>query len=103
MSEKIIKKIVDLEDEVQLKKKLKQIENRCVKEELDLIMKIANCNQEQAYKLLMSYKDIWEFSSNVSTSGDSLIVTLPKKEAKSRGIEKGKPVLVALKKLRFYG
>jgi len=93
---------MEIPDENSLKKKLAEIEDRCLREEVDLIAKEAKVDEEMAYDLLMKYRNIWEFTGNVSTSGDSLIVTLPKKEARKRSIKKGTPVFVAMKKLRFY-
>ncbi len=101
-SGEIIKKIVELEDEIQLKRKIMEIENRCLMEILDLIKKATRVNDDRAYNLFMKYKGLWEFSANVGVSGDSFIVTLPKKEALERGIKKGTPVLMALKTLRFF-
>jgi hypothetical protein len=97
-----IRKIVELEDEIQLKRKIIEIESKWLEEEMGLIMKAAGTTADQAYNLLMRYRGIWEFTSNVSVSGDSLIITLPKKEAIERGITKGTPLLVALKALRFF-
>jgi len=94
---------MDIEDEDKLKSLIIEIENRCLQEEIDLVMDFAKITDpEAAYNLLMGYRDVWEFTSNVSTSGDSLIVTLPKKEAKERGIKKGTPIFIALKMLRFF-
>ena len=101
-SGKIIKKIVELEDEIQLKRKIMEIENRCLLEILDLIKKAARVDDDRAYGLFMKYKGLWEFTGNVGVSGDSLIITLPKKEALARGIKKGTPVLLALKTLKFF-
>lgn len=95
--------IMDVEDESKLKRKLAEIENRCLREQLELIMKEAKAeNADVAYDLLVKYKNIWEFTNNVTTSGDSLVLTLPKKAAKEKGIGKGTPVFVALKKLKFF-
>lgn len=100
---KFIKKLVELEDEIQLKKKLLSMEQKCLKDELNLIKKATGIkDDETAYNLLLKYRGVWEFAGNVSTSGDSLIVTLPKKEATKRGFKKGAPVLTAVKKLRFF-
>ena len=94
---------MDMEEEDELKEELIKEETKCLKSELGMIMgKGAAPSEDAAYDLLMKYKNVWEFSTNVSTSGDSLIITLPKKEAITRGIGKGTPVLVALKRLRFF-
>lgn len=94
---------MDIEEETKIKDKIIEIENKCLKEELDLIMELTKTtNREIAYSLLMKYRNIWEFTNNVSTSGDSLIISLPKKEAKKRGIKKGTPLFIALKTLRFF-
>ncbi|MBT4540248.1 hypothetical protein HOC35_01925 [Candidatus Woesearchaeota archaeon] len=94
---------MDQEDEKKLKQKITEIETNCINQQLDLIMSFTKTtNRDLAYNLLMKYRDIWEFTSNVSTSGDSLVITLPKKEAKQKGIEKGTPIFIALKKLRFF-
>lgn len=94
---------MELAEENQLRKKIVEIENRSLEEELDLIMSITKItNREIAYNLLAKYRNVWEFTNNVSTSGDSFIITLPKKEARERGIKKGTPVLVAVKKLKFF-
>ena len=98
-----VKKIIELEDEIKIKEELRAIEKRALEEELNLIMRVTPIEtREDAYQLLMKYRQVWEFTANISTSGDSLTVTLPKKEAKERGITKGAPVLVALKTLRFF-
>jgi len=96
-----ISKIVELEDEIQLKRKLIEIENRCLREQLDLIKKAARVDEHSAYALLNEYKNVWEFVRNISTSGNSLVIVLPKKGAKNKGLKAGTPVLVALKPLRF--
>ena len=102
MSEKTIKRIVELEDEIQLKNKIIEIESKYLAEELNLIKTLAGINTDEiAYELLMKYRGVWEFTGNVGISGDSLIITLPKKEAKERGLKKGTPVFLALKTLRF--
>jgi hypothetical protein len=94
---------MDTEEEKILKSKITEIENKCLNEELALIMEHAKItDRESAYNLLIKYRQIWEFTQNVSTSGDSLIITLPKKEARLRGIKKSTPVFVALKTLRFF-
>ena len=92
---------MDRKDEEFIKEKINEIENRCLLEELDVIVQRLKVTREEAYNILMNLRDIWEFTSNVSKSGSSLVVTLPRKEAKERGIEKGSPVFVALKRLRF--
>ncbi|MFC1774936.1 hypothetical protein ACFLZN_01325 [Nanoarchaeota archaeon] len=92
---------MDKNDEDYIKEKINEIENKCLMEELDVIMKRLNVTKEEAYDFLMNLRDIWEFTSNVSSSGSSLVITLPRKEAKERGIEKGSPVFVAMKRLRF--
>ncbi len=92
---------IDIKDEDIVKEKINEIENDCLRQELEVIMKHMKVNRDQAYTLLMKYRDIWEFTNNVSTSGSSLIITLPKKDAKEKGIEKGTPVFIALKRLRF--
>ena len=92
---------MDINDEEYIKEKINEIENRCLMEELDVIMRRLNVTKEEAYDFLMNIRDIWEFTSNVSSSGTSLVITLPRREAKERGIGKGNPVFVAMRRLRF--
>lgn len=92
----------DLNDEIELKEKIKEIDNNCLLEKINLVLEKMNlASQEQALELLEKYNDSWTFTNNVSTSGDSFIVVLPKRKARERGISKGTPVLVSVKTLRF--
>ena len=93
---------IDRSFEEELKKGLYEIENRNLKEQLELIMgKTKTVDPMIAYDLLAKYRDVWEFVGNVSKSGDSYVITLPKKAAKEHGIQKGRSVMVSLKVLRF--
>jgi len=93
---------MDLENELELKRKLKELDHNCLLDKINLIIKELNLStEEQALELIQKYKESWTFTKNVSTSGDSLIVTLPKKKAKELGINQNTPVLVSIKKLRF--
>lgn len=85
-----------------LGEKLRELENNCFKEQIKLILKESKVKDpEIAYSLLLKHKDSWEFAANISKSGDSFVITLPKKEAKKRKLKKNAPVLVALKPLHF--
>ena len=86
--------MVDIQDEEIVKEKINEIENRALREQLQVIMEHMKVTRQEAYNLLIRYREIWEFTGNVSSSGKSLTITLPKKEAKEQGIEKGSPVFV---------
>ncbi len=94
---------MDLEDETELRSRIREIDNICLLEKINLLMDKLNLHsQEQALQLLERYKNTWTFTSNVSKSGDSFMVTLPKKKARELGIDKGTPTLVSVKVLRFH-
>jgi hypothetical protein len=93
---------MELEDEGDLKRKLKDIEHNAFLEKINVVMQEANVTEAEAIQLLEKYNDTWTFTNNVSKSGDSFIVTLPKKEARFRGIKKSTPLLVSVRILRFH-
>ena len=93
---------MEIEDETKLKKQLFEIEDQAFQEQLNLIMNSTKITEEEiAYKLLMNYRNVWNFTCQVSTSGNSVVITLPKKKVKEKGIGKGSNLLVSIKPLRF--
>lgn len=92
---------MDMGQELELRRKIKELDHHCYTEKINLLLREAGLSTpEQAQDLLEKYHHAWTFAQNVSTSGDSFIVILPKRKARELGLGKGTPVLVTIVPLR---